>query len=128
MIDTTTAPVADNTSVRFRPVLIPTAASVILILTGLVLFGSAGRDDSHLTYWPAHTLATSGHIVNYNGDRIEQSSSVLHVATLAALHRMTTLDVVTIGTLFSVAMGGAAVLALFFLVRRTASVRRARPA
>jgi hypothetical protein len=64
--------------------------------------------------------------VNYSGDRIEQSSSVLHVAMLAALHRVTTLDVVTIGTLFSVAMGGAAVLALFFLVRRTASERGAR--
>jgi hypothetical protein len=100
-------------------------ASAILILAGLVLFGSSGRDDSHLTYWPAHTLANSGHIVNYNGDRIEQSSSVLHVATLAALHRLTAVDVVTIGTLFSAAMGGASTLALFFLVRRTASQRAA---
>ena len=44
-------------------------APAALPLLGLVLYGSTGHDDSHLTYWSAHALARFGEIVNYNGER-----------------------------------------------------------
>jgi len=95
--------------------------STILVLTGLLLFGSAGSDDAHLTYWPAYTLSHYGQILNYNGDRIEQSSSLLQVVLLAALAKFTTLEVVTLGKISSIAFGIASVVAIFNLAKKAAN-------
>ena len=70
--------------------------SVFLVAVGLRYFVSTGRDDSHITYWPAYTLAHFGDILNYNGERVEQSSSLLHVLVLATFHKLTGVDVVTL--------------------------------
>jgi len=94
--------------------------STILVLTGLLLFGSAGRDDAHLTYWPAYTLSHYGQILNYNGDRIEQSSSLLQVVLLATLAKFTSLEVVTLGKVSSIAFGIASVVAIFNLAKKAA--------
>lgn len=45
---------------------------------------STGHDDSHITFWQAHTLLQQGALLNYNGERIEQSSSLLLVLLTAA--------------------------------------------
>jgi hypothetical protein len=97
----------------------------ILLATGFVLFASAGRDDAHLSYWPAHTLAHIGQITNYSGDRVEQSSSLLHVVSLAAIARLTGTDPVTFGKAFSAFFGAATIVGLFVLVQRIASQRAA---
>ena len=94
--------------------------STILALTGLLLFGSAGRDDAHLTYWPAYTLSHYGQILNYNGDRIEQSSSLLQVVLLAILAKFTSLELVTLGKVSSIAFGIASVVAIFNLAKKAA--------
>ena len=60
--------------------------ALALVLAGLLLFPSAGQDDTHITCWPAYTLSHFGQILNYNGQRVEQSSSLLQVLLLAVLH------------------------------------------
>src|SRR4051812_15689114 len=82
---------------------------VVLLVLGAVFFGSTGRDDAYLTYWPAHTLATSGRILNYNGQRVEQSSSLLHVVVLAAVSRLTSLSIPSAGWIVGLMSGAASV-------------------
>jgi hypothetical protein len=89
-----------------------------LVLTGLLLFPSAGQDDTHITCWPAYTLSHYGQILNYNGQRVEQSSSLLQVLLLAALHVATGMNVVTLAKLASIAAGVASVVTLSTLVAR----------
>ena len=95
--------------------LLPPAA---LILLGFLFFSSTGRDDAHITFWPAHTLASRGEIVNYNGDRVEQSSSLLLVVLLAALAKTTGLALPTLGSLVSVIAGAGAAFASHRIARR----------
>jgi hypothetical protein len=52
-------------------------------LLSVVLTSSGGRDDVFITYGAARSLATYGQLLNINGDKIEQSSSLLHVLVLA---------------------------------------------
>jgi hypothetical protein len=91
-----------------RVFLIP---AVILLLGGIVSFSSSGRDDAYITYWPAHTLSDQGEVLNYNGERIEQSSSLLFVFLLALLRKMSGLDVETLGSLLSVVFAVSSVFA-----------------
>ena len=79
--------------------------SCFLVLLGLLFFSSSGQDDAHITYWSAYALSNFGEIVNYNGDRIEQSSSFLHVLLLAIFSRITKIDITFIGILFSMFLG-----------------------
>jgi hypothetical protein len=88
--------------------LLPPAALIVL---GFLFFSSTGRDDAHITFWPAHMLATRGEIVNYNGDRVEQSSSLLLVVLLAALAKVTRLPLPTLGSLVSILSGAVAAIA-----------------
>ncbi len=94
----------------FRFVSYP-AAGVILAAAGFLLLGSSGRDDAHITYWASHALANFGEIVNYNGDRVEQSSSLLQVVLLAFAETFTGLDVVTLGKFSSIIFGVLSVIA-----------------
>lgn len=59
---------------------------------------SFGHDDSHITYWAAHSLANSGDIHNYNGERVEQSSSLLLTLWLALWGKLGA-SIVTVGYL-----------------------------
>jgi len=79
--------------------------SALLMIIGLLLFTSAGRDDAHITYWPAYTLAHFGEMVNYNGVRVEQSSSLLHVVSLALLSKISGIEMVTLGKISSIVFG-----------------------
>lgn len=98
-------------------------AGVLPVLGGL-LFQSAGRDDSYITYWAAHALVNFGEIVNYSGDRIEQSSSLLHTLVLAAISWVTRADVPFVGFVLGI-VAGAAVSVLAYRVARELSPRAA---
>ena len=89
------------------PFLIP---SVVLFGLSLTLFPSAGRDDSYMTYWPAFALSNFGKIVNYNGDFIEQSSSLLNVVLLAVLAKLSPLSVPDAGPVLSLLSSVAALI------------------
>lgn len=69
---------------------------------GLLLFTSSGRDDAHITYWAAHTLANHAEIVNYNGERLEQSSSLLDVLLLAFLSKFMPFSLPAISRILSI--------------------------
>src|SRR5258707_12063408 len=97
------------------------APASVLVVTGCLLFPSAGHDDTHITCWPAYTLSHFGQILNYNGDRVEQSSSLLQVLLLATLGKLTSLDLLTLAKLSSIAFGIAILLVLFILVTRVPS-------
>ena len=91
---------------------------LILLAISITLYPSAGRDDAYITYWAAHALADFGEIVNYNGDRIEQSSSLLHVLLLATATKLTTVDVPTLGPILSM----LAAVATLIYTRRLATL------
>lgn len=81
------------------------ADKLCLLLSGLIALGfgffvvSSGHDDSHITFWQAHTLVEHGALWNYNGERIEQSSSLLHVLLTALLSLLPGFSVVLAGYL-----------------------------
>ncbi|WP_437756539.1 hypothetical protein [Sorangium sp. So ce1389] len=85
------------------------AAIAAFLLLGFALFSAPGHDDSHITYWAAHTLGELGQILNYNGQRVEQSSSLAHVLLLALLGAVTRVSLPTLGPLTSIAAGVAAI-------------------
>ena len=68
-----------------RTMSVSVIAAMILLMVSFLLLGPGGRDDVYKTLWPAEALANTGHLINYNGDAVEQSSSLLHVLLLAAL-------------------------------------------
>ncbi|MCC7515905.1 MAG: sulfatase-like hydrolase/transferase [Pseudomonadales bacterium] len=72
-------------------------AVALLLLQCLLLYGNTARDDAFFTYWSAWSLTEHGSILNYNGDNVEQSSTLLHTLLLAAAH--TVMPFVTIPTL-----------------------------
>ena len=108
-----------DTSVGHRSSTRPRALAFVpagaLVAAGVLLFGSTGRDDAYITYWPAQTLARSGEILSYNGDRFEQSSSLLHTLVLALVSKVTTISVPAAGWLVGV-VGGVAVVALAVVI------------
>jgi len=70
--------------------------SVIGIFSSIVAFvvvGVGGVDDSYITGWVALNISRSGSLSNFNGDSIEQSTSLLHVLILGALRFLTRLPV-----------------------------------
>ena len=82
----------------------------VLILISLTLFPSAGRDDAHITYWSAYSLVNFGDILNYNGLRLEQSSSLLHVLILAGVMKLTGLSPPISGGIISILCGALSVV------------------
>jgi len=84
--------------------------SLLYFFQLVIFYGIGGRDDSYITYWSAYSLSEMGEIVNYNGDRIEQSSSLLHVLLLAAIHKTTGISIPALGILFSTGIGIIAAL------------------
>lgn len=86
------------------------SAGSLLFFAGIALYTSAGRDDVFKSLWPAWTLSEFGQIVNYNGEVLEQSSSLLQVLILGGMHRLAGGDIVLLGALLAVLCGMAAVM------------------
>lgn len=84
---------SDHVAPSRVPLLVAAAAAVL----GLLFFLSGGQDDCYITYGAARSLATTGRLTNYNGDALEQSSSLLHTALLAGLHRASGLGLPLLG-------------------------------
>jgi hypothetical protein len=97
------------------PYLVP---PTLLVLIGSLFFPSSGRDDAHITYWAAYSLSYFGEVLNYNGDRVEQSSSLLQVVLLAVIGFITNIDIVSLGKSSSILFGIASLIILYILVRR----------
>lgn len=87
------------------------SSMVLLALGGFFLGFSGSVDDAHITFWSALTLSDDGQLLNYNHERVEQSSALLEVLLLAALHRISGINIVVLG---HVAMVVVAIMAIFF--------------
>jgi hypothetical protein len=85
-------------------------ASLAFPALAFFLYGHSGTDDTYITYWPARTLAEHGRIWNYNGVRLEQSSSLSFVVVLAVLYKLTPFSMPTLGFLTSLGFGALTVL------------------
>jgi hypothetical protein len=85
------ATLAVDHGLSVSPFRIPWLPCALLILLGLGFYTCTSLDDVFLTHWPAYTLVTRAQILNYNGQYIEQSSSLLHVMLLAGLAKLTRL-------------------------------------
>ena len=91
---------------------------LVLPVLGLLLYSSAGRDDAYITYWAADSLKRTGRISNINGGRLEQSTSLLHTAVLAAASWITTIDVPRLGYALAIVFGALSTVAAYALGRR----------
>jgi hypothetical protein len=100
------------------PITLYLVPSAILVLVGSFFFPSAGRDDAHITYWAAYSLSHFGEVLNYNGDRVEQSSSLLHVILLAMTAFVTKIDIVSLGKSSSILFGVASLVTLHILTEK----------
>jgi hypothetical protein len=96
----------------------PIVAALLALSHGVLLYGSAGRDDAHITYWASKALADFGRIANLNGDAVEQSSSLLHVLILSASHAITGVSLPTLGVILSALFGVLTIVAAWRLAER----------
>jgi hypothetical protein len=84
----------------------------VLLLLGALLFPAGGWDDGYMTYWAGHTLADFGRILNYNGDAVEQSSTLAFVLVIALGRVLLGLDASIVGRILSIAFGALTILAV----------------
>ncbi len=89
----------------------------LLVMAGLLLLGPGGRDDTYKTLWPAEALAKTGSIVNYNGDAIEQSSSLLHVLLLGGLEAISGESIAELNLGFLIFCGLAGIFLSLWVAR-----------
>jgi hypothetical protein len=94
------------------------AAALASLGVAVVFWSQGGQDDTYITYWPAKTLAEHGEIMNYNGLRLEQSSSLSLVVLLAVLYKLTPWTMPTVGFVASLAAALATSLIAVRLARR----------
>ncbi len=77
--------------------------SGLLLWIGFMVYGSTGHDDSHINFWNVHTLLTHGELVNYNGERVEQTTSLLQDFITAFLSLLSPTHLITFGYLVDIA-------------------------
>lgn len=104
------------------------ATMLLFVAVGFLLYGSTGRDDVHITYWAAHTLAEFGEILNYNGVRLEQSSTLFHTVLLAAVRTLVPVRMATLGPVTSILGGAVTIGVVYALARRLQLDRPGVPA
>ena len=80
--------------------------------------GTGGHDDSHITFYVARQLSTTGEYINYNHEMAEQSSSMGLVLVLAALHLVTRVSLPLLGYLTSMVGGSVAVVLTYASAKR----------
>ena len=91
---------------------------LVFVAMGLFWFPFGGRDDKYFTFYPAHTLASKGEILNYSGDSVEQSSTLLMVLTVGLLEWLTGFETLPLAWAFGIAGGLLSILATGWLARR----------
>ncbi|MGZ4984375.1 MAG: hypothetical protein ACXV9Q_09765, partial [Chthoniobacterales bacterium] len=101
-----------------RRVALCSLAPLLLLAIGAFFFPSGGRDDAHIGYWVALCLSRFGRVMNYNGEAIEQSSTLLHALILAAVHRLSGIDMIILGRFSAIVFGVAAVVSVQRLAAR----------
>jgi len=89
---------------------------ILLALGGFFLGFSGSVDDAHITFWVAQSLTTNGEILNYNFERVEQSSALLQVLLLALLHSVSKVSVIALGHITTVL---AAIATLCYAAKMT---------
>lgn len=70
-----------------------------LILVAFMVYGATGHDDPHGNLWFAHTFSEYGKFFNYNGDYVQQNTSLLQVIIVLFLAWIYPLDLITYGYL-----------------------------
>ena len=104
---------------QLKPILYLVIPVTLFLVIGSVLYVSTGRDDVHITYWSAHSLVKYGDILNYNGDRFEQSSSLGSVLWLAGMYKLTGIDLATLGGRASIFWGVLTIMLSTLLLGNT---------
>jgi len=59
-----------------------------MVVLGLLRFLGAGRDDTFITLWAGEQLAAGRGLVDWHGDSLEISSSMLHVLMVSLLAKL----------------------------------------
>lgn len=81
-------------------------AVVLLLVQCLFLYGNTTRDDAFFTYWPAYSFAEHGSILNYNGEAVEQSSTLFYTLLLAVIYKLlSSIAIPTLSWMLSLASG-----------------------
>lgn len=91
---------------------------LILIVTGGLLYPSAGRDDAYIHYWQAYALEQYGQFVNYNGELLEQTSSLTHTLLLVLGQLLMPISYPVLGILISVLFGCLSCFLIIPVTRR----------
>ncbi len=98
--------------------------SALLLWIGFLVYGSTGHDDSHITLWAAHSLLNNGELLNYNGDRVEQSSALLLTLLAALTSGLTGVSVIVSGYLVGII---ASLLTCLLIAHLTRQMHLANP-
>ena len=94
-------------------------AYAAMLVFAWILLGYTGKDDKFITYFVADTIAAGSGIVNYSGEIIEQSSSLLFSVVLAlAVYVVPGASAADLGPLVSVMFLVAFTVAILVLLRR----------
>jgi hypothetical protein len=107
----------------FKPELSRAGAITTLLIVGFLLFPSSGRDDVFITAWVADGLREHGQILNYNGEFVEQGSSLLHALLSAGLAAITGISSVAATRLTALLAGIATVAVIGSTIRCSTSSR-----
>lgn len=75
-----------NAILRHRYAFVLAAAIALYLWLGATRYLGAGRDDVFITLYAGQALAEGQGLVNYNGERVEISSSLLHTLVVAGIN------------------------------------------
>lgn len=91
--------------------MLPLLLAGLMAGLGLLFFSSTCGDDANITWYASYALAHFGELEGYDGDRVEQSSSLMHVAVIAGLHKLTGIGIPNLAVLLSLLFAGLCVAA-----------------
>lgn len=103
----------------FRLFTLPVFATILFLCAGFLVFPSSGRDDSFITYWAVYSLGKWGHIINYNFQPVEQSSSMAHVILAGLFSALLHVNPVIIGRLTAILSGIGSIWAVDLISQKS---------
>ena len=116
-----------HTSTRVHIQSLILAVCLLILALGFFVYGATGHDDAHINFWAAWTLLQHGEILNYNGERIEQTTSLLLDLFTVFYHLVFDLDIITAGFMVDVTASIACCWLLIKLARTTCPSMTAWP-